>query len=63
MAAAVDLDVPSIRALAAWAGTPLELEGDGLGPFSIKGKLSATPTRFAFTEAEIGLDGMAGQGP
>ncbi len=62
LAAAVDLDVPSIRELAAWAGTPLELEGDGLGPFSIKGKLSATPTRFAFTEAEIGLDGMAGQG-
>ena len=62
MAAAVDLNVPSIRGLAAWAGTPLELEGDGLGPFAIKGKLSATPTRFAFTEAEIGLDGMAGQG-
>ena len=62
MAAAVDLNVPSIRALANWAGTPLELAGDGLGPFSIKGKLSATPSRFAFTEAEIGLDGMAGQG-
>ena len=62
MAAAVDLEVPSIRALAAWAGAPLELAGDGLGPFSIKGKLAATPTRFAFTEAEIGLDGMAGQG-
>ena len=62
MAAAVDLEVPSIRELAAWAGTPLELAGDGLGPFSIKGKLAATPTRFAFTEAEIGLDGMAGQG-
>ena len=62
MAAAVDLNVPSIRELAAWAGAPLELAGDGLGPFAIKGKLSATPTRFAFTEAEIGLDGMAGQG-
>ena len=62
MAAAVDLNVPSIRALAAWAGTPLELAGDGLGPFAIRGKLAATPTRFAFTEAEIGLDGMAGQG-
>ncbi len=62
MAAAVDLNVPSIRELAAWAGTPLELEGDGLGPFAIKGKLAATPTRFAFTEAEIGLDGMTGQG-
>ena len=62
LAAAVDLEVPSIRALAAWAGTPIELEGDGLGPFSITGKLSATPTRFAFTEAEIGLDGMAGRG-
>ncbi len=62
MAAALELEVPSIRDLAAWAGAPLELEGDGLGPFSIKGKLSATPTRFAFTEAEIGLDGMAGRG-
>ncbi len=62
MAAALELEVPSIRDLAAWAGAPLVLEGDGLGPFSIKGKLSATPTRFAFTEAEIGLDGMAGRG-
>ncbi len=62
MAAALELEVPSIRDLAAWAGAPLVFEGDGLGPFSIKGKLSATPTRFAFTEAEIGLDGMAGRG-
>lgn len=62
MAGQVELDIPSIRELAAWAGTPLELEGDGLGPFSIKGQLAATPSRFSFSDAEIGLDGMAGQG-
>ncbi len=36
----VDLDVPSVRALAAWAGSPLAFEGDGFGPLSIKGTLA-----------------------
>ena len=58
----VALDVPSIRELAAWTGNPLELPGDGLGPFRIAGTLSASPDRFAFTDADIGLDGMTGSG-
>ena len=58
----VDLNVPSIRELAAWAGAPIEMAGDGLGPLSIKGELAATPSIFSFSNAEIGLDGMKGEG-
>jgi len=58
----LDLDVPSIRALAAWAGSPIEGGGGGLGPLKIAGKIDATDTRFAFSEAVIALDGMNAKG-
>lgn len=58
----IDLNVPSIRELAAWAGTPLEMEGDGLGPLKIKGKVVATPAKVAFTQARIALDDLNAQG-
>ena len=62
MGGLVDLNVPSIRELAAWAGAPIEMAGEGLGPMSIKGELSATPSVFSFSNAEIGFDGMTGNG-
>src|SRR3546814_2546441 len=37
---ALALDVPSIRDLAAWTGNPLELPGEGLGPFNEIGRAS-----------------------
>jgi len=58
----IDLDVPSIRALAAWAGSPIEAAGGGLELLKIEGKIAATPTKFAFTDALIALDDIAAKG-
>ena len=58
----VDLDVPSIRELAAWAGTPLDAGGTGLGPLKIAGTVAAGDGKVAFTEARIGLDDINAQG-
>jgi len=58
----VDLDVPSIRELAAWTGSPIEMAGTGLGPLQIKGKVAATPAVVAFTEAQIALDDIRAEG-
>jgi len=58
----VTLDVPSIRELAAWAGTPLEMPGTGLGPLKISGKLAYKGTTTSFTDATIALDKMNATG-
>ena len=58
----IDLDVPSIRELAAWTGSPIEMAGSGLGPLKIKGKVTATPAKVAFTEAAISLDDINAEG-
>jgi AsmA protein len=58
----VDLSIPSLRKLAAWAGTPLAEQGEGFGPFSIKGKLGMKGDQIAFTEAQISLDSIKGTG-
>ena len=58
----VDLDVPSVRALAAWAGSPLAFEGDGFGPLSIKGTLALDGQKISFSGAEIGFDAIEGKG-
>jgi AsmA protein len=58
----VDLDVPSLRALAAWAGSPLAFEGDGFGPLSIKGTLALDGQKVSFTDADIGFDEISGKG-
>lgn len=53
----VELDVPSLRALAQWAGgAPLNAPGSGLGPLSIKGSLDARPGDIAFSQASLALD-------
>ncbi len=58
----IDLDVPSIRALAAWTGNPIEAGGSGLGPLKITGKVSAAGPSYAFTGATIALDEMNAKG-
>jgi AsmA protein len=58
----IDLDVPSIRALAAWTGNPVEGGGSGLGPLKIKGKVAASGPKVAFTGATIALDQMNAAG-
>src|SRR5690606_36955713 len=59
---ALALDVPSIRELAAWAGSPLELPGEGLGPFNISGQLEMSGANVALTEAKLRLDEINGEG-
>jgi AsmA protein len=59
---ALNLDVPSVRGLAAWAGSPITMAGNGLGPLGISGKLAATPGQIAFTQASIALDAIKAKG-
>lgn len=60
---ALELSVPSIRALAQWAtGKPLAMEGSGLGPLSITGQLAAAGPKVSLTQAAIGLDAIKAKG-
>jgi AsmA protein len=59
---AVDLQVPSIRGLAQWAGTPLNAPGSGFGPLAISGKASVAGPKIAFSEAKLLLDNIKGTG-
>jgi AsmA protein len=59
---AVDLQVPSIRGLAQWAGTPLNAPGTGFGPLAISGKASVAGPKIAFSEAKLSLDNIKGTG-
>lgn len=56
------LDVPSIRELAAWVGSPLDFPGEGLGPFNISGQLEMMGPKVALTNANIKFDEITGQG-
>lgn len=58
----VDLDVPSVRDLAAWAGSPLEFGGPGFGPLKVKGRLGVEGPRYSFANAEIAFDEIRGKG-
>lgn len=62
MVGALDLDVPSIRELAAWSGNPIAAGGSGLGPLKIKGQVIVDDKIFAFTDAQISLDAMNARG-
>lgn len=60
---AVNLDVPSMRNLAAWAGSPLSGEDDGtLGALKIGGKLDLAGSTIAFEDAEIAVDDIRAKG-
>lgn len=56
------LDVPSVRALAAWTGNPIEIAGTGLGPLKIAGQIKGAGQKVAFADAEIALDDMKATG-
>jgi AsmA protein len=53
---AVDLNIPSLRNLAQWAGTPLQAPGTGFGPLAISGKASVAGPKITFTDAKLSLD-------
>lgn len=59
---AVELDVPSIRALAAWAGQPLTAPGTGFGPLKIVGRVGVDGRKYSFTKARLNLDKIAATG-
>ncbi len=58
----LDLNVPSIRKLAAWTGNPIEHSGRGLGLLKIKGQVAVTGALYAFTDAQIAFDNMFATG-
>lgn len=60
-AGAVDLDVPSVRDLAFWLGSPLPA-GSGFGPLTIQGAASGSGDTYTFNDAKIGFDGMNAAG-
>lgn len=58
----LDLDVPSVRKLAAWAGQPLKMPGSGFGPLKISGTANVSAATAAFTNATVALDAIKGTG-
>jgi len=58
----IELDVPSVRKLAAWVGSPLAAPGKGLGPLKISGELDVLGHVVAFRKAKFSLDAIAGTG-
>lgn len=62
VAGKVDLDVPSVRKLAAWAGSPLKAPGTGYGPLKISGDLDLKDKVVAFRKARVSLDAITGTG-
>jgi AsmA protein len=58
----LDLNVSSIRDLAAWLGKPLAFEGEGLRTLQIAAQLDASPQRVALTDTTIGLDAIEAKG-
>ncbi|WP_368744416.1 AsmA family protein [Desertibaculum subflavum] len=58
----VDLAVPSVKELAAWAGSPIEAREKTMGPLSIKGKVGVAGPRYSFTNAQIALDEIKSTG-
>jgi AsmA protein len=58
----VELNVSSIRDLAAWLAEPIAFEGEGLRTLRIAGKLAGSPARVTFDDATVALDAIEGQG-
>lgn len=53
---------PSVRALAAWTGKPVAMEGSGLGPFDLSGTVAVRDQAYAFKSAKLALDDISGAG-
>ena len=57
-----DLKTPSVRNLAAWAGSSIDMPGDTLGPFSVAGTVRVAQPVVAFAGAEIAIDAIRATG-
>lgn len=58
----IDLDVPSVRKLAAWAGQPMDAPGTGFGPLKINGQVGVDGQKYSFTKAKLSLDAIQATG-
>ncbi|MFT5485423.1 MAG: AsmA protein [Paracoccaceae bacterium] len=58
----IDLDVPSVRKLAAWAGQPMDAPGTGFGPLKINGQIGVDGQKYSFTKAQLSLDAIQATG-
>lgn len=58
----IDLDVPSVRKLAAWAGQPMDAPGTGFGPLKINGQIGVDGQKYSFTKAKLSLDAIQATG-
>ena len=58
----LNLTVPSVRKLAAWAGQPIEGGGTGLGALKVSGRLQIAGPVVSFKDAKLGIDGMNAKG-
>ena len=56
-----DLNIPSVRGLAAWANQPMPA-GNGFGLLAIKGKVAIAGPKYAFSDAAIVFDAIKGNG-
>lgn len=59
---AASLDVPSIRNLAKWVGSPLNAPGSGYGPLKVAGTVSVDGPLYAFKGATLSVDQINGSG-
>ncbi|NKB22027.1 MAG: AsmA family protein [Alphaproteobacteria bacterium] len=61
---ALDLDVPSIRKLSAWVGSPLAAPGaaSSYGPLKITGQVDVDGQKHAFRQATLSVDKIKGTG-
>jgi len=57
-----DIKTPSIRALADWAGSPIDMDGDVLGPLSVAGVVTVAQPVVAFRDATIAIDAIRANG-
>jgi AsmA protein len=63
VAGKLDLDVPSVRNLAAWAGSPIEVNGDDvLNALKISGQLAASAAQVSFSGMSLSLDKINANG-
>jgi len=58
----IDLKVPSLRKLAAWAGNPFQGERIKTGALAITGKLAMTGSEVKFSDAQVSFDAIKAKG-
>lgn len=58
----IDVQVESIRTLAAWTGSPIRTPGQAFGPLHIAGSIALSGSTAEFSDAKIALDDLHASG-